>query len=412
MDPSIPTQQVKNEGTVTQPNLQQQPVGEIPHSGSKFKLILLIIILLILVGGGAYYLGANKNDLVKKQTTPTIIQSSPMPTLDPTVNWATYTDAINKFTFKYPSNWTTKNISAVESELDVPATPCIPAGTCGGTPNGPVVISILDNSKNLPLHDIALQEWLYKQWTDHSIGINIAEKESRLKNFSVQQIIEVSESMLDPTIQISSFYRVNLMGACGGDLAFIGKKSKVIEINSNCIDPNEESMLIRSFKFTDQNQADPTASWKTYNNIKLGYSFKYPGEWKNCPNGFGGGQTDSTIYLCASPVSTSSEFWDYAWTSFVDNPQNLSFQQLLTQNLPINLKNNFKYTTMAISNNSAYVTRTLPGRSESENVFFKLPNNGYVGISFQPTDSVSGFLETYPGYKIFQQILSTFKFTN
>ena len=151
---------------------------------------------------------------------------------------------------------------------------------------------------------------------------------------------------------------------------------------------------------------DPTANWKTYNNTKFNYSFKYPVEWGDCPNDFGGGQTDTAIYLC----SASLQPFDYIWTSFMDNPQNLNFQQLATQNLSSDLKNNFKYTAVTIGLNSANVTKSLPAANESEEVFFKMPNNGYIGISYQPNNSKSGFTESSSSYKIFYQILSTFHF--
>ena len=152
--------------------------------------------------------------------------------------------------------------------------------------------------------------------------------------------------------------------------------------------------------------ASETTDWKTYTNTKLGYSFKYPTEWENCPSDFGGGQTDIVIYFC----SASFQPFDYVWTSFIDNPRDLNFQQLVTQGLSGDIKSNFKYRTVTIGQNSAYVTRTLPAGSTTEKVYFKMPNKGYIGISYQPSKSALGFSETYSSYKIFSQILSTFKF--
>ncbi len=170
--------------------------------------------------------------------------------------------------------------------------------------------------------------------------------------------------------------------------------SKPISISPTAVSPNDIS--------------DQTATWKTYTNTKLSYSFKYPIDWSNCPSNFGRGQSDDAIYFC----SASLQPFDYIWTSFMDNPQNLSFQQLATQGLPSDIKDSFKYTTVTMGKNIAYVTRDLPGAKESEEVFFKMPSNGYAHIAYQPSNSASGFLETYSSYKIFQQILSTFKFTN
>jgi hypothetical protein len=87
----------------------QQPVNQISSPRSKWKLILLAIILLLVVGSGAYYLGAKQNKLImqnqQKSVIPTITQSIPTSTPDPTANWKTYVDQNNTFSIKYPANW-------------------------------------------------------------------------------------------------------------------------------------------------------------------------------------------------------------------------------------------------------------------------------------------------------------------
>jgi len=102
MDPNIQTQPVQNQTPVTQMSLQQT-TAQIPSSGSKFKWALLIVVLLLIIGGGTYYLGARQNKLiVQKQATPTVTQSTPTPTSDPTANWKTYTNTQNYYSFQYP----------------------------------------------------------------------------------------------------------------------------------------------------------------------------------------------------------------------------------------------------------------------------------------------------------------------
>jgi hypothetical protein len=80
---------------------------------------ILIIFLVLAAIGGAYYFGTLKSG---KQIFPSPTpQNSPLTdstpsalptpnqTEDPTAKWNTYTTKDNKFTFKYPSDWTLKD---------------------------------------------------------------------------------------------------------------------------------------------------------------------------------------------------------------------------------------------------------------------------------------------------------------
>ena len=190
-----------------------------------------------------------------------------------------------------------------------------------------------------------------------------------------------------------------IVGIAGGAYYFFQKSPKY----GMGFIPTPPEIIEQVRTATPSSFPNETANWKTYTNTKLGYSFKHPSEWVNC---FGGGETDTMIYLC----SASTYPFDYIWTSFMDNPHNLTFQEIATQDLPDGIKNNFKYTTVTMGKNLLYITRSLPARKESEHVFFKTSNNGYIGIAYQPNNGASGFTATYSSYKIFNQILSTFKF--
>lgn len=60
-------------------------------------VIILVLVVLVVIGYFSY-----KNYWPKLQilSTPT-----PIPTVDPTANWKTYTSAKYKYSFKYPPNW-------------------------------------------------------------------------------------------------------------------------------------------------------------------------------------------------------------------------------------------------------------------------------------------------------------------
>ena len=141
---------------------------------------------------------------------------------------------------------------------------------------------------------------------------------------------------------------------------------------------------------------DPTADWISYVNDKDGYSIKYPTDWgsEKCPPG---GTDNQIIYICSSekfgnaiePVSY------YIWISKV------------TQ-----LDNQWAYKQDSISGLAAFRTIDIPSRSGAESVFFKANDNSYISISFTPYDLQNPFTQQDRFYKTFNQILSTFKFTD
>src|SRR3989344_6163826 len=143
-------------------------------------------------------------------------------------------------------------------------------------------------------------------------------------------------------------------------------------------------------------EGDPTADWISYANDKDGYSIKYPTDWgsEKCPPG---GTDNQIIYICSSekfgnaiePVSY------YIWISKV------------TQ-----LDNQWAYKQDSISGLAAFRTIDIPSRSGAESVFFKANDNSYISISFTPYDLQNPFTQQDRFYKTFNQILSTFRFSN
>ena len=96
---------------IKQNPIPQQPINQIPSSGSKLKWVLLIIALLLIVGGGAYYLGKKQNTALsknqQKEANPTAIQLTPTSTSSPIANWQTYvsSQSIGGISITYPTGW-------------------------------------------------------------------------------------------------------------------------------------------------------------------------------------------------------------------------------------------------------------------------------------------------------------------
>ncbi len=75
-------------------------------------VIFLAIALVISVSAAGYLFWQNKQ--LQNQTVkiiPPVQAPSPVPTIDPTASWKTYTNMRYKFTFNYPSQWIENNNS-------------------------------------------------------------------------------------------------------------------------------------------------------------------------------------------------------------------------------------------------------------------------------------------------------------
>lgn len=141
---------------------------------------------------------------------------------------------------------------------------------------------------------------------------------------------------------------------------------------------NKSSVVVESPKVS----ADPTANWKTYTNAKYDYKFVYPEKW-NGPVVTRKGDENSL-----DVVNFTSSFNDSSVTIYIEKPN--------TQN--------FEGEEYILDGNKKGVrVQTSPTH---EIVVVKLENYDLViDFEYTGTDKVDAKL-------IFDQILSTFKFTN
>lgn len=178
-------------------------------------------------------------------------------------------------------------------------------------------------------------------------------------------------------------------------------------------------MPITSVKSTPT--PNPTASWKTYTNTKLGYSVKYPSDFKL--------DTTSDIAPCKNLIDCSTadlvsfesaeKFGDveplrYGFgVNYLNNTSHQDLKTLITKDLPPDIQNSFVLTQSIINKMTIYRTTSIPGNGD-EHVYFKNPNNdSYIELVYGPTPVAENPLPSQDKYySIFNQILSTLKFTD
>jgi len=157
---------------------------------------------------------------------------------------------------------------------------------------------------------------------------------------------------------------------------------------------------------------DPTANWKIYSNNKYFYSITYPTGWSIDTSN----QTPEylTIRLNTTyPQSPGDVEPIMYWVNltYVQNSNSLTFKNLVTKDLPQNLKDNFTYSTEKINNLTAYRTTSLPSQLGCEWVYFPNPDNNYISVNFCLYDKTKPFIHQQENYDLFNKMLATFKFT-
>lgn len=148
-----------------------------------------------------------------------------------------------------------------------------------------------------------------------------------------------------------------------------------------------------------------TANWKTYTNSSVGFSFKYPTDWKVSDDGKGDiALTDSKKTYMLEGGAVSPIVVQYS----TDNSGANIDTYLSGSRAP--LKSILKSGTVNIGGKTAYVLQgtTAPVYHDNRLVFY----NGYV-VSFGSLGAVLADQDTNGSInKIFNQILGTVNFSN
>jgi hypothetical protein len=229
----------------------QQPIAPIPQRKSRLKILIIIAVILLAIYGGIYYFAINNIynlSNYSKKSTPTSVSKISTPTPDPTANWKTYTDSKYGYSIKYPTQWDA-NLPPVGHGILI-----------GQGPNENQITIGIFSTKNATMANSCKQTQQILLDNIPASRCNFAQQISEERGVAYNPPI-ISKTIYIEALHNNQYYSVSLSSDQTSD------KFKYFD------------QILSTFKFTDQNQADPTANWKTYTDKESEYSIRYPKEW-------------------------------------------------------------------------------------------------------------------------------------
>lgn len=141
-------------------------------------------------------------------------------------------------------------------------------------------------------------------------------------------------------------------------------------------------------------------NWKTYTNQKYGYSIKYPPDWK---------LTD--CYLDAAGKNVCSGTRDEITWFF---PKLCCQIDIYYSGYALSDLQYYPHKNSTINGYKVIITTALPSNEPVYSVFFihKGVNDSYVDFNFYPYDEKTASMNQKQTFQEFEEMLSTFKFTD
>ncbi|OQA93273.1 MAG: hypothetical protein BWY24_00564 [Microgenomates group bacterium ADurb.Bin219] len=320
---------------------------------------------------------------------------------DETANWKTYTNSVEKFSFKYPQSWFLKESSSMIQifNYDVDKAP--------GRSYDPVrdgnlfkVEVFLDNKFS------NLTEWFENEKNTPDQSNDLPKEFLNIKNIFVSSqeglFFELKSSMTDSLVGVATFKlpQGSLVHFWGG-LNYEGNK-------------NYFDQILSTFKFLDQ-ASDPTANWSVFTS-KKGYSIRIPPNMKVVEAGFGSGRPEESAGIGIIETSAKEPLLSPHMVISVFTDSKTTLKQLAQENYDKNVNHP--------SNSIISVTESFRegklGNNDSYQYSFKTKGLVTPDEEYFTQEGEYRFIWTQSGSKIyclmvadtptFNQILSTFKF--
>ncbi|MEI6040561.1 MAG: PsbP-related protein [Candidatus Berkelbacteria bacterium] len=233
-----------------------------PEHGPFWMWLVLLGVVLVGVGFFAWVnFGQNKTEVA----TPAVAPVKSTDTISPVSGWKTYTDADYGFSFKYPSDYPLRSHfnGSICLDKNLPS-----ADLNEYCQNGSGLSTSVVDSKGESLVDY-VNGWQSGRGpiTDYKHDSIKIDGQDAIKVSSNPKVCDVNSKVNDTTIWTLKDNRIF-----------------TFSFNSCSTDVETFNKIISTFQFTTPVS---TADWKTYENIKDGYSFKYPPMWTGgMPNWF------------------------------------------------------------------------------------------------------------------------------
>lgn len=320
---------------------------------------------------------------------------------DETANWKTYTNSVEKFSFKYPQSWFLKESSSMIQifNYDVDKAP--------GRSYDPVrdgnlfkVEVFLDNKFS------NLTEWFENEKNTPDQSNDLPKEFLNIKNIFVSSqeglFFELKSSMTDSLVGVATFKlpQGSLVHFWGG-LNYEGNK-------------NYFDQILSTFKFLDQ-ASDPTANWSVFTS-KKGYSIRIPPNMKVVEAGFGSGRPEESAGIGIIETSAKEPLLSPHMAISVFTDSKTTLKQLAQENYDKNVNHP--------SNSIISVTESFREEkfenNDSYQYSFKAKGLVTPDAEYSTQEGEYRFIWTQSGSKIyclmvadtptFNQILSTFKF--
>lgn len=234
-----------------------------------FSVILILVGIFIISGviiSGAYYLGTLKS----KPQNPMVTSQTPQPTPDETANWKTYISTWGNFKFKYPNEWriVEEREESYSMTLD---------NQKDQTSIESVSISISTGIYNITEEEFTNPQSWY--WLNRTGAAKASPIKATPLEIGGKKAMKWDPEHYDPTLKnyprrVSTNYEIWLGGS--------NKRGMSISLIYAEANPKSREVLnifdkiLSTFKFTDQNQGVDTSNWKTYTNKQHNFSLKYP----------------------------------------------------------------------------------------------------------------------------------------
>jgi hypothetical protein len=354
-----------------------------PMPMSPMVLIGLILLLSLTTGAIGYMLGQRAPQLLTIQPQPsTIVQSSPLtgsqaPNND-LANWKTLTSNLYGYSLKYPSFWyertgtITRSLDQIESYDSFKNT---------GGPNvfqkgqTRIEIGYPETGKT----SLSVDEWFAKQGASYisKVHINVGSNDSLM----VTDDSPIGKSVI--------YYLKN-----GTSILTIAVYGDLTEENGKILD-----QILSTFKFTDA-QSDATANWRTVTGKYL--IFEAPSNWHYlaCDN------NDYNIFVGPKISQDSTEH-----CAFDGSPGDIQILRAVNAASFYIAQDTDPNDSYTISEKSSLKVDGVDAITQRE-VETEGQGQGDRYVVYIPSKLTTIVLHNNTEKQLFDQILSTFKFTN